>query len=195
MSGRYLKPPWMQRKVGNRIAPLFRPSLISKLSVPGRRTGRWQTVPVAVLEHGGERYLVSYRGESDWARNLRAAGGGRLTSRGDSEVISVIEVPAGERPARAYIMGRKMFGGGEGAWDHAWTGSWGEDPPYHAPVFVLTHHRREPVVMQGGTTFTFVTDGPESALARARAAAGEKDVAIAGGASTVQQYLSAGMLD
>ena len=91
--------------------------------------------------------------------------------------------------------GRKMFGGGEGAWDHAWTGWWGEDPPYHAPIFVLIHHRREPVVMRGGTTFTFVTDGPESALARARAAAGEKDVAIAGGASTVQQYLSAGMLD
>jgi deazaflavin-dependent oxidoreductase (nitroreductase family) len=110
MSGAYLKPPWMQRKVGNRIAPLFRRSLISKLSVRGRRTGRWHTVPVAVLEDGGERYLVSYRGESDWARNLRAAGGGRLTSRSVSEEISVIEVPVGEREPLLDLY-RERFGG------------------------------------------------------------------------------------
>jgi dihydrofolate reductase len=108
----------------------------------------------------------------------------------DSEVVDEVVQNVG-----AYIMGRKMFGGGEGPRDQAWTGWWGEDPPYHAPVFVLTHHRREPVVMQGGTTFTFVTDGPESALERARAAAGEKHVSIAGGASTVQQYLAASLLD
>jgi deazaflavin-dependent oxidoreductase (nitroreductase family) len=96
---RYLKPPWMQRHVGNRLAPLFRPSIVSKLSVEGRRTGRIQTVPVAVLEHEGERYLVSYRGESDWARNLRASGRGRLLQRGRSEEISVAEVRVGERPA------------------------------------------------------------------------------------------------
>jgi deazaflavin-dependent oxidoreductase (nitroreductase family) len=96
---RYLKPPWMQRHVGNRLAPLFRPSIVSKLSVEGRRTGRIQTVPVAVLEHEGERYLVSYRGESDWARNLRASGRGRLLQRGRSEEVSVAEVPVGERPA------------------------------------------------------------------------------------------------
>jgi deazaflavin-dependent oxidoreductase (nitroreductase family) len=96
---RYLKPPWMQRHVGNRLAPLFRPSIVSKLCVEGRRTGRVQTVPVAVLEHEGERYLVSYRGESDWARNLRASGRGRLLQRGRSEEVSVAEVPVGERPA------------------------------------------------------------------------------------------------
>jgi dihydrofolate reductase len=95
----------------------------------------------------------------------------------------------------AYIMGRKMFGGGDGDWDPDWTGWWGDDPPFHVPVFVLTHHAREPLEMQGGTTFHFVTDGIESALERARAAAGGGDVAIAGGASAVRQYLAAGLLD
>jgi dihydrofolate reductase len=97
--------------------------------------------------------------------------------------------------AGAYIMGRNMFGPGRGDWDEAWTGWWGDDPPYHAPVFVLTHHPREPLQMQGGTTFTFVTDGIESALAQAREAAGGGDVAIAGGAATVNQYLAAGAID
>jgi dihydrofolate reductase len=92
-------------------------------------------------------------------------------------------------------MGRKMFGGRAGGWDETWTGWWGEDPPYHTPVFVLTHHPREPLPMQGGTTFTFVTGGIESALEQARSAAGDKDVAIAGGAGAVQQYLAAGLLD
>jgi deazaflavin-dependent oxidoreductase (nitroreductase family) len=96
---RYLKPPWMQRHVGNHLAPLFRPSIVSKLSVEGRRTGRIQTVPVAVLDHQGERYLVSYRGESDWACNLRASGRGRLLQQRRTEEISVAEVPVGERPA------------------------------------------------------------------------------------------------
>jgi dihydrofolate reductase len=95
----------------------------------------------------------------------------------------------------AYIMGRKMFGGGGGAWDETWKGWWGEDPPYHAPVFVLTHHPRELLSMEGGTSFTFVTDGIESALEAARAVAGEKDISIAGGANAVQQYLAAGVLD
>jgi deazaflavin-dependent oxidoreductase (nitroreductase family) len=94
----YLKPPWMQRHVGNRLAPLFQPSVISKLSVPGRRTGRWHTVPVAVLDYQGERYLVSYRGESDWARNLRASLRARLRTRDDVEEIAVAEVPVAERP-------------------------------------------------------------------------------------------------
>jgi dihydrofolate reductase len=97
--------------------------------------------------------------------------------------------------AGAFIMGRNMFGPGRGDWDEAWKGWWGDDPPYHAPVFVLTHHPREPLPMQGGTTFTFVTDGIESALAQARAAAGEANVAIAGGAATVNQYLAAGHID
>jgi dihydrofolate reductase len=109
------------------------------------------------------------------------------------------EANAAERDAilaaRAFVMGRNMFGPGRGAWDESWKGWWGDDPPYHAPVFVLTHHPREPVEMQGGTTFTFVTDGIESALAQAREAAGSGDVAIAGGASTVNQCLAAGAID
>jgi dihydrofolate reductase len=92
-------------------------------------------------------------------------------------------------------MGRKMFGGGDGPWDETWTGWWGENPPFHAPVFVLTNHEREPLSMQGGTTFTFVTDGIHSALEQAQTAAGADDIAIAGGASAVQQYLAAGLLD
>jgi dihydrofolate reductase len=97
--------------------------------------------------------------------------------------------------AGAYVMGRNMFGPGRGAWDEDWRGWWGDEPPYHAPVFVLTHHPRDPLPMQGGTTFTFVTDGIESALAQAREAAGDADVAIAGGAATVNQCLSAGFID
>src|SRR6185436_18489539 len=97
----------------------------------------------------------------------------------------------------AVIMGRNMFGGHPGPWDATkpWSGWWGKDPPYHAPVFVLTHHPREPLVMEGGTTFTFVTDGIESALAEARRAAGDKDVSLAGGARAAQQYLNAGLVD
>ncbi|RYP86294.1 riboflavin biosynthesis protein RibD [Nocardioides guangzhouensis] len=97
--------------------------------------------------------------------------------------------------AGAYIMGRNMFGPLRGAWDRPWNGWWGDDPPYHAPVFVLTHHAREPLEMEGGTTFHFVTDGIESALARAQAAAGNSHVAVQGGATTVNQYLAAGHVD
>jgi dihydrofolate reductase len=92
-------------------------------------------------------------------------------------------------------MGRRMFGLGDGPWDLDWNGWWGEDPPFHAPVFVLTHHPREPLSMQGGTSFTFVTEGIEAALEQARAAAGDQDVSIAGGASAIRQYLAAGLLD
>jgi dihydrofolate reductase len=96
----------------------------------------------------------------------------------------------------ATIMGRNMFGGGPGAWgDDPWSGFWGDEPPYHHPVFVLTHHAREPLELEGRTTFYFVTDGIESALEQARGAAGERDVSIGGGASVVQQYLAAGLLD
>ncbi|PPK71244.1 dihydrofolate reductase family protein [Actinokineospora auranticolor] len=97
--------------------------------------------------------------------------------------------------AGAYIMGRNMFGPSRDAWDLDWQGWWGAEPPYHAPVFVLTHYEREPLKMEGGTTFHFVTDGIEAAMERARAAAGERTVAVAGGASTVNQYLAAGLID
>jgi dihydrofolate reductase len=93
-------------------------------------------------------------------------------------------------------MGRNMFGGGSGGWgDGSWKGWWGDNPPFHTPVFVLTHHAREPLVMEGGTTFFFVTDGIESALRQARQAAGDKDIALGGGATVAQQYLAAGLLD
>jgi dihydrofolate reductase len=95
----------------------------------------------------------------------------------------------------AVVMGRNMFGGGPGPWDDSWRGWWGEDPPFHVPVFVLTHHEREPLEMDGGTSFHFVTDGIEPALARAREAAGGKDVRLGGGAEAAQQYLAAGLID
>jgi dihydrofolate reductase len=97
--------------------------------------------------------------------------------------------------AGAYIMGRNMFDPGRGDWDDEWKGWWGDDPPYHGPVFVLTHHPRASLPMEGGTTFHFVTDGIESAFARATEAAGDTDVAVAGGAATINQYLAAGLID
>jgi len=96
----------------------------------------------------------------------------------------------------AWILGRNMFGPVRGPWpDDSWKGWWGDTPPYHVPVFVLTHHPREPLKMNGGTTFYFVTDGIESALAQAKKAAGGKDVRIGGGVQTVRQYLQAGLID
>ena len=96
----------------------------------------------------------------------------------------------------ANVMGRNMFGPIRGEWgDTDWKGWWGDDPPYHSPVYVLTHHAHDPIEMEGGTTFLFVTDGIESALEQARAAAGDRDISIAGGPSTVNQYLAAGLLD
>ena len=97
----------------------------------------------------------------------------------------------------ATVMGRNMFGGHPGRWNpkKPWDGWWGTNPPFHHPVFVLTHHEREPLELEGGTTFTFVTDGIESALEQARRAAGGKDVSLAGGAKAAQQYLAAGLVD
>ncbi len=114
-----------------------------------------------------------------------------------------VEGTADDRFARAamagfgaFILGRNMFGPIRGEWpDDKWKGWWGDNPPYHAPTFVLTHHPRAPIVMEGGTTFHFVTDGIEAALAKAKAAAGDLDVKIGGGVSTVRQYLLAGAID
>jgi dihydrofolate reductase len=138
------------------------------------------------LGEGGMRLHQWAFDNAGWRRQHGLEGGENSAS---SDVIDEVVADVG-----AYIMGRNMFGG-DGPWDEAWTGWWGEDPPFHAPVFVLTHHPREPVPMQGGTTFTFVTEGIETALDQARAAAGDKRVMIAGGASAVQQYLAAGLLD
>lgn len=110
----------------------------------------------------------------------------------ESELVAEMVSSAG-----AYVMGRKMFSGGSGPWesDPRSTGWWGEEPPFHTSVFVLTHHAREPEEMKGGTTFFFVNDGIEAAVEQARKAAGDRDVAVAGGATAVQQALSAGLVD
>jgi dihydrofolate reductase len=156
------------------------------VSLDGFAAGPNQSLENPIGE-GGMRLHEWVFATASW-RSMEGLEGGESTP--DSEVLT--EVMSGNG---AYIMGRNMFGGGPGPWDESWTGWWGDDPPYHVPVFVLTTHPREPLTMQGGTTFTFVTDGIDSALAQARAAAGEANVSIAGGASTIRQFLRAGHLD
>jgi dihydrofolate reductase len=129
----------------------------------------------------------------DWVFATRAWNAQHGREGGEPGVDSDVAARASEGVG-AYIMGRRMFGGGEGAWDLDWTGWWDREPPFHVPVLVLTHHEREPLPMDGGTTFEFVTDGIEAALERARASAGDQDVEIAGGARAVQQFLAAGLL-
>lgn len=112
----------------------------------------------------------------------------------DNESTPVVE--AANENVGAILMGRNMFGGGPGPWgDEPWNGWWGDDPPFHLPVVVLTHHQRPPLECLGGTTFTFVTEGLEAAVERAREAAGGQDVAIAGGSSVARQCLAAGLVD
>src|SRR5947209_3487302 len=119
-----------------------------------------------------------------------------LDMEGGDEGIDDDFVARGDAGIGATVMGRNMFGPIRGQWgDEDWTGWWGDNPPYHHPVYVLTHHPRPPITMQGGTTFHFVDDGIETALARAFDAAGGRDVRLGGGASTVQQYLRAGLID
>jgi dihydrofolate reductase len=121
----------------------------------------------------------------------RMIGGEGGTTGRDDELAR-----AGFDNVGAWILGRNMFGPVRGAWpDDSWKGWWGENPPYHVPVFVLTHHPRESLKMDGGTTFHFVTGGIESALEKARAAAGDQDVRIGGGVGTIQQYLRARLID
>jgi dihydrofolate reductase len=139
------------------------------------------------IGEGGMRLHEWVFDTASWRRQQGLEGG---ANSADSDVADEVVQGIG-----AYIMGRNMFGGGSGPWDLDWKGWWGDDPPYHTPVFVLTHHPRQPLTMLGGTTFTFVTDGIASALEKAKAAAGDRDVSIAGGASTVRQYLAAGSLD
>ena len=141
------------------------------------------------LGRNGER-LHEWATETDSWREQHGLEGGE--SSVDSEVVEESVASVG-----AYVMGRKMFSGGSGPWedDPRSMGWWGDEPPFHVPVFVLTHHAREPVKMEGGTTFVFVTDGVESAVEQARAAAADGDVAIAGGAAAVQQALAAGLVD
>jgi len=139
------------------------------------------------LGEGGLRLHDWMVATEAWRRQHGETGGERNP---DSELAGRLVDGIG-----AFVMGRNMFGGGGGAWDESWRGWWGEDPPYHAPVFVLTSHPRDTLSMQGGTTYHFVTDGIESALAQAQAAAGDERVSILGGASTIRQYLAAGLLE
>jgi dihydrofolate reductase len=158
------------------------------MSLDGYVAGPNQTLEEP-LGAGGERLHEWVFNTKAW-REPHGMDGGEENQ--DSEVVAEHVGSIG-----ATIMGRRMFSGGEGPWEDdpnrdAW---WGDDPPFHHPVFVLTQHPRETVVKEGGTTYTFVTHGIESALEQARAAAGEKDVAVAGGARVAQQYLDAGFLD
>ena len=158
------------------------------MSLDGYTAGPNQTLKEPLGE-GGEELHNWVFGLAAW-RATHGLKGGKV-----NQSTPVVE----EQLANigATIMGRKMFGGGPGDWNRAepWKGWWGDDPPFHHPVFVLTSYAREPLKLKGGTTFHFVTDGIESALEQARRAAGAKDIALAGGAATAQQYLRAGLVD
>jgi dihydrofolate reductase len=158
------------------------------MSLDGYTSGPEQSVkePLGIRGEKLHEWVVSLRG---WqAAHGKAGGVDNESSRVFEEEIANIG---------ATIMGRNMFGGHPGGWDAKapWTGWWGKNPPFHHPVFVLTHHERAPLAMDGNTTFHFVTDGIEAALDQARRAAGGKDIALAGGARVCQQYLRAGLVD
>jgi dihydrofolate reductase len=158
------------------------------MSLDGFIAGPDQTLDEP-LGKGGEQLHEWAFATKSWRESHGLSGG---EANIDSEIVE-----ESLRNTGATVMGRRMFSGGEGPWGDdpnadAW---WGDDPPFHHPVFILTHHAREPVTKQGGTTFTFVTDGIEAALEQARAAAGDKNVAVGGGANVAQQYLAARLLD
>jgi dihydrofolate reductase len=134
-------------------------------------------------------------GESlhDWVVGLAAWREHHGKEGGEVNASSAVQAETTENVG-AQIMGRGMFGGGPGPWDDSWQGWWGDDPPFHVPVFIVTHHEREPLTLSD-TTYTFVTEGIEAALEQAKAAAGGKDVMVAGGADVINQYLAAGLLD
>jgi dihydrofolate reductase len=160
---------------------------VTSVSLDGYVAGPNQSMDTPLGE-GGERLHEWVIATKSW-RAMHDKEGGETGPDNDAAAWS-------GRDVGAYIMGRNMFGPPEGGeWDESWRGWWGENPPYHVPVFVLTHHAREPLPMEGGTTFHFVTEGIESALEQARAAAGDQDVQVIGGAKAIQQYLRAGLLD
>ena len=156
------------------------------MSLDGFVAGPNQSVenPLGV---GGERL-------HDWVVQLAAWRAAHGMSGGVVNASSAV-VEEETQNIGATIMGRNMFGGHPGPWDakQPWQGWWGKNPPFHHPVFVLTHHPRQPLALEGGTTFTFVTDGIEAVLEQARRAAGGKDVSLAGGAKVAQRYLAAGL--
>jgi len=160
------------------------------VSLDGYMAGPRQSVEAPMGEGGQALHTWAFE-LAALRRMLHLPGGAENAS---SRIVEEQFVGAG-----AVVMGRNMFGGQPGPWtegrEGAWRGWWGEDPPYHLPVFVVTHHPRPPLAMQGGTTFHFVTEGIGAALAQARSAAGEKDVVLGGGAAVIRQYLAAGVVD
>jgi dihydrofolate reductase len=158
------------------------------MTLDGYVAGPNQSVDNPIGEGGGQIHEWQFRAKS--FQETHGGPGGGETGVND-EILREASAGIG-----ATIMGRNMFGGGPGPWrKDPWRGWWGENPPFHTPVFVLTHHAREPLAMQGGTTFYFVADGIESALRQATDAARGQDVALGGGASVARQYLAAGLLD
>ena len=160
------------------------------ISIDGYGAGARQSLenPLGVGGEGLHNWFVD-------TPTFKGTHGGGAAERGE---VDLDEEFAARTMANlgAWIMGRNMFGPVRGPWpDESWRGWWGENPPYHTPVFVLTHHKRPPLEMEGGTVFHFVTDGMEAALERARAAAGVKDIRIGGGVSTIRQYLKARLID
>jgi dihydrofolate reductase len=157
------------------------------LSIDGFGAGVEQSLTDPLGKRGKELFPWFFA-----TRTFRAMFGETGGSQGTDETYAARSMTG----FGAFILGRNMFGPIRGAWpDEAWKGWWGDDPPYHTPTFILTHHPRDPITMEGGTTFHFVTDGIESALDQAEAAAGDKDVKIGGGVSTIRQYLQAGLVD
>jgi dihydrofolate reductase len=157
------------------------------VSLDGYGAGREQGL-TSPLGRGGEQ-LHAWAWPTRTFQAMFGNGGGSIGVDEEFAAQSFANVGA-------WILGRNMFGPVRGPWpDESWRGWWGETPPYHTPVFVLTHHARAPLAMAGGTTFHFVTDGIEAALARALAAAGGRDVRIGGGVETIRQYLRAGLVD
>lgn len=158
------------------------------ISIDGYGAGPRQSLQ-APLGVGGES-LHKWFFPTQTFRRMHGGGGDGTTGIDDSFARRSFD------NVGAWILGRNMFTPSRGPWpDDGWKGWWGEEPPYHVPTFVLTHHARAPLEMKGGTTFHFVTGGIHEALQRARAAAGERDVRIGGGVSTVRQYLQAGLVD
>ena len=158
------------------------------VSADGYGAGPAQSL-AAPLGVGGESLHEWFLPTRTFQKILGGGAGG--TTGVDDEFAA-----AGMANLGAWILGRNMFAPSRGPWpDDGWKGWWGPNPPYHVPVFVLTHHARDPLEMEGGTTFHFVTDGIHAALERAKAAAGDKDVRVGGGVATVRQYLRAGLVD
>ncbi|WP_184379328.1 dihydrofolate reductase family protein [Rhizobium sp. BK619] len=157
------------------------------LSVDGFGAGPEQSMQDPLGKRGAEMFQWFFH-----TRTFRAMQGKDDGSQGIDEDYAA----RGMANFGAFILGRNMFGPIRGDWpDESWKGWWGPNPPYHAPTFILTHYPREPLVMEGGTTFHFISGGIEDALEKAKAAAGGKDVKIGGGVSTVRQYLQAGLID